>query len=197
MGAVVEKRSEKKRKILNAALALLMESGDGGATMRKVADAAGMSLGNLQYHFRTRDDLLAEIVAMHFQKCLDDMDGLIAEIAHLTVRERARFIVLAGLRHGTELTDLCRIFRELWSISSRNERVRDQIRCYYAEFGERLACGVLGPGATAVDQARLASFIVPFIEGYSVTGPALPCSKEEVAEILLQGLSATLRLPAD
>jgi AcrR family transcriptional regulator len=47
-----------KRSILTAGRTLLIRDGAGGFSMRKVAIAAGISLGNLQYHYKTKDDLL-------------------------------------------------------------------------------------------------------------------------------------------
>jgi AcrR family transcriptional regulator len=48
-----------KQRIVAAALELFREQGYEATTMRAVADAAGVSLGNAYYYFATKDDLLA------------------------------------------------------------------------------------------------------------------------------------------
>lgn len=51
-----------KQKILNAALNVLMENGFPALTQTRVAEVAGVSQGNLTYHFPTRTDLLKAVV---------------------------------------------------------------------------------------------------------------------------------------
>jgi len=55
----VKERSERTRaRILEAALALFRERGFEGTTMRAVASAAGVSLGNAYYYFESKEHLL-------------------------------------------------------------------------------------------------------------------------------------------
>lgn len=51
-----------KQKILNAALRVLVENGFQALTQTRVAEAAGVSQGNLTYYFPTRNDLLKAVV---------------------------------------------------------------------------------------------------------------------------------------
>lgn len=51
-----------KQKILNAALDVLMDNGFQALTQTRVAEVAGVSQGNLTYHFPTRTDLLKAVV---------------------------------------------------------------------------------------------------------------------------------------
>jgi AcrR family transcriptional regulator len=51
-----------KQKILNAALTILMENGFQALTQTRIAETAGVSQGNLTYHFPTRTDLLKSVV---------------------------------------------------------------------------------------------------------------------------------------
>jgi AcrR family transcriptional regulator len=51
-----------KQKILNAALDVLVQHGFQALTQTRVAEVAGVSQGNLTYHFPTRTDLLKAIV---------------------------------------------------------------------------------------------------------------------------------------
>ncbi len=51
-----------RARILDAARNMLVDCGYDGLVMRSVAAAAGMTLGNLQHYFATREALLAAVV---------------------------------------------------------------------------------------------------------------------------------------
>ena len=54
--------SERKKQILQAAIDIITGQGYGALTMRALARASGIKLGALQYHFKTRDDMLRALV---------------------------------------------------------------------------------------------------------------------------------------
>lgn len=54
---------ERQLEIVQIAIEIIASNGYGALTMRALAREAGMKLGALQYHFRTRDDLLNAIAA--------------------------------------------------------------------------------------------------------------------------------------
>lgn len=188
-------RSAKERLILDAALGLLRETGDAGLTMRKLADRVGMRLSNVQYYFRSRDDVLTAMVAMYFAECTAEFRRLTDEHSASTPRERALLLVRSGLSHGDELSDMCRIFRELWAISSRNTLVRDCMENYYRTFSSMIAGFVLGEMADGDSGDRVGSLLMPFFEGYSVTASAVPLSTEDVAEMLTDLVMSVATLP--
>ena len=53
-----------KQKILLASLALFNNRGISNVSLRTIADTAGISVGNLQYHFNKREDI---VEALYFQ----------------------------------------------------------------------------------------------------------------------------------
>lgn len=55
---------ETRQMIVTVAGEVLVESGYAGLTLKRVADAAGISVGNLNYHFRTKESLV-EVVIEH------------------------------------------------------------------------------------------------------------------------------------
>lgn len=84
-----------RAKIVEAALELFREHGYEATTMRAVADAAGVSLGNAYYYFRSKDELLLafydrlqeeELAAA--ERALDGVKGL---------RERLRALISSKL----------------------------------------------------------------------------------------------------
>ena len=68
--------------ILRAAIAILKQVGMEGFTMRGVASEAGMSLGNLQYHFKDKAALMAGLAEHYFAEC----SGMLDAYTHTPVR---------------------------------------------------------------------------------------------------------------
>lgn len=186
MTSSTEPLSEKEAMILDCALDLLKNAGDAGLTMRKLAERAGMRLSNVQYYFKSRDDVLKAMATRYFEECAQEITQLTQYHSGLPLRERAHLLILTGLRHGDELSDMCRIFRELWAISSRNETIRDHMADYYQTFSSLIAGFVLGDTAPSEIRARVASLLLPFIEGYSVTAASTPLPTERVADLLTE-----------
>ncbi|WP_350278491.1 TetR family transcriptional regulator [Kribbella sp. HUAS MG21] len=77
--------------VLAVARELLVEEGFDQFVLRRVAAKAGMKLGNLQYYFATRDDLLEALIRAEFEHDLaavrraTNVDGL-TEAARALVR---------------------------------------------------------------------------------------------------------------
>ena len=99
--------------VMAHALELLIEVGYQGLTMRGIADRCGMSLSNVQYYFRTKEDLIAEIASRYFGECDAVLSTYFEEHGSVESRETLHALVGLFLEHGREMTDMCRVFREL------------------------------------------------------------------------------------
>ena len=65
-----------RARILATAREILADSGLERFAMREIAKRADMGLGNLQYYFPTRDDLLEAVIEVEFEYNLETMRGL-------------------------------------------------------------------------------------------------------------------------
>lgn len=86
------------QKVLDAVVDLLVQHGYEGVSVRKVAAAAGVSIGTVQYHFPTKDAMLAaasDHVARTFQQHLERL------VSHQATADQA----LRALAHGLLGTD--------------------------------------------------------------------------------------------
>ncbi|NRB15985.1 MAG: TetR/AcrR family transcriptional regulator [Rhodobacteraceae bacterium] len=170
--------------ILDCALKLLIETGDAGLTLRKLADLAGMRLSNVQYYFKSRDDVLKAMVARYFEACTANLVQLTKASEAKSPRERVQYLALSGLSHGTEISDMCRAFREIWAISSRNSVIDQCLMDYYRNFAELMADFAFETQLDEVRRNRLATLLLTFFEGYSITARSLPLGVDEAAEML-------------
>ena len=57
-----ERRAQTRHALLAATIETLVDDGFAGVTTRAVAGRAGVSIGALQHHFRSRSDLLAAAI---------------------------------------------------------------------------------------------------------------------------------------
>nr|WP_305985950.1 TetR/AcrR family transcriptional regulator [Roseibium sp. MMSF_3544] len=170
--------------MLDCALKLLIETGDAGLTLRKLAERAGMRLSNVQYYFKSKDDVLVAMVARYFEECTATLMKLTQQSEAAGARERVRFLALSGLAHGQEISDMCRAFREIWAISSRNEMIDQCLIDYYRTFADVMVNFAFPDGLDDTGRARVQSLLIPFFEGYSITGRSVPLDLEDTADML-------------
>lgn len=185
--------SAKEQMILEAALKLLVENGDAGLTMRKLAETTGMRLSNVQYYFKKRNDVLVAMVTRYFEDCTQDLVQLTQECEASTPHDRLLFLIRAGLAHGQEVSDMCRSFREIWAISSRDAVIDQCLMGYYRGFADVLANFAFPNGIDEMSRARMKSLLIPYFEGYSITARALPLSSENTAEMLTDLAMSVIR----
>ena len=178
------KQNTKTEKVLDAAFELLKSAGDHGVTMRQVASNAGMSLSNVQYYYKSKDELLKAVADRYFNACLAELKVVEPVGSHETLEEDLERILALFLQHGIEVTEMCCVFREYWAISTRNQEINDHINQYYEEM-VRILSGKLRPGAKSEEGlAKAVSFLIPYVEGYSITARAMPNSIQSITETL-------------
>ena len=97
-----ERSAGTRRRLIDAALEVMRQSGYASLTISKVTQRAGVTNGAMQYHFRSRDDLLLAVLDAVYPVLLIPFGGLTAE--GLDVRER-----------------MSRLVDMLWAIYSRPE----------------------------------------------------------------------------
>ena len=114
-------RTQRTRaRILDEALALFNEHGEANVTTGAIADALGMSPGNLYYHFRNKDEIVAELLR-RFEARMDlepdvapDAPGAIEDLwlyLHLTLEAIREFRFL---------------YRGLDDLAARDRRMRER-----------------------------------------------------------------------
>jgi len=119
LSSTTEKGWSRAQAILQAARGLLASEGYAGLSMRRVAQAAGMTLSNVQHYYASKDALLEALLLTIMDEFQSKMDRISAEM-----RERPRlerFLSTADM-FLEEITDPVThaIFFELWALASRN-----------------------------------------------------------------------------
>lgn len=122
------KTPARKAEIVRAARDSFAENGYAKASLRDIAERAGITHAGLLHHFRNKDELLAEVLAdrdaEEWQQGLDAVAGL-AQLAPY----------LGGLiRHHQKAPELMRLWIELAAAASRPDH---PAHAYFAERYER------------------------------------------------------------
>ncbi|KPF93716.1 TetR family transcriptional regulator [Novosphingobium sp. AAP83] len=123
------KGHETRELILRTALSIVIERGYKAMSMRGVAAACGMKFGNLTYHYRSREDLVREL-----------MEAVISSYE----REFETIMIMPGVPAEERLRRLCmlllddirskkttRFFPELWALSNHDQFVLERVQDLY------------------------------------------------------------------
>ena len=117
--STTEKGWGRAQAVLQAARQLLASEGYAGLSMRRVAQAAGMTLSNVQHYYASRDLLLEALLLSIMDEFQSKMDRISAEMSERPRLER--FLSTADM-FLDEITDPVThaIFFEIWALASRN-----------------------------------------------------------------------------
>jgi AcrR family transcriptional regulator len=162
------KGQETREAILRTALAILIEEGWRAMSMRRVAADCGMKFGNLTYHYRTREDLVRELL----DAVISSYEREFETIVHSTVLspeqrlDRYCRLVLDDIQ--TKKTT--RLFPELWALSNHDAFVHDRMHELYARARAPLdeIVAEMRPDLGAEDQQTLALVISFAMEGATI-----------------------------
>ncbi|MBI2435830.1 MAG: TetR/AcrR family transcriptional regulator [Candidatus Hydrogenedentes bacterium] len=91
-----------KEALLDAAEAVVLESGGARVTLDAVAEKAGVSKGGLLYHFPSKEALLEAMVIRHIGRGLDQRRSIAAELPPTSDRELRAEILLLKLRESQD-----------------------------------------------------------------------------------------------
>jgi len=159
------KGHETRETILRTALAIMIEEGWHAMSMRRIAVECGIKFGNLTYHFRTREDLVREL-----------LDAVISSYE----REFAAIVYQSDLTPEQRLERYCRLvlddipskkttrfFPELWALSNHDPFVHERMHELYARARAPLndIVAAMRPDLSPTERETLSLFISFAMEG--------------------------------
>ena len=164
------KTGDKSQFVMAHALDLLTEVGYPGLTMRGIADRCGMSLSNVQYYYSSKEELITQIADKYFGECGQILSDHFKEYGAVLTRDALRDLVALFLDHGREMNDMCRVFRELWAIGTRNQKIAKLIDDHYERLAQILRENIKYPSADSEAVERMAYMLLVISEGFSIVG---------------------------
>lgn len=179
----MSKRAEKTTLIIQHTISILREEGAGGLTMRKVAKQAGVRLSNVQYYYKDKEALLEATIASYFRQNEEEVsNGIAALPADIAFVPLLEHILHQSLIHGNT-SERCAMFREIWALATKMPSIDALVQHYYQQYNQWL----IQQFAPYSSQPEVVvSLLMPYVEGYSLMGYALPVEKEVVVEGLVK-----------
>ncbi len=159
---------EGHEQILRAAFGILIDEGYRAISMRRVAAACNMKLGNLTYYFPTREDLVRELLDAVIRSYEVEFDAILHD-PDATPRERLDEICELILDDITT-KKTTRLFPEFWALSNHDpfvlERIQELYVCARAPLSAVIAD--INPALSEEQRQTLALFISASMEGLTV-----------------------------
>lgn len=154
--------------ILQAAHRILVESGSQALTMRRIAAECGLQPGHLAYYFKSKSDLIRELLNAVVGGYEDAFDA-IAHRPGAPPAERLADLVDFTLEDITS-KETTRIFPELWAMANHDpfvdERVDELYQRARASTNELVA--ELNPRLSVEERELVTLFISASMEGLTV-----------------------------
>jgi AcrR family transcriptional regulator len=150
--------SDRKEQILRAAIEIIATKGYGALTMRALARASGMKLGALQYHFRTRKDMLRALAAYLSDAYRRSYEALDQNDEEPSLKD----LIRVAIADPEELKDLGdELFTQLWAMANVEPLIAEKLHEFYAVYVERIAerLTALGSRTPVVDALVIASLV--------------------------------------
>ena len=162
-----EKGRRKAAHILEQATEVLTHDGYSQFSLRRVARAAGVTLGNLQYYFPTKPDLVEAMLVHIATGYVDTFDRLMAEVKGRPEEQLAA--VLSYVIRDLSSSRTTVLFPELWSMANHEPGIQQFVEDLYESY-RRVVAGLIASinPRLSLGQVRLLTiFITASIEGHT------------------------------
>ena len=159
------KGQKRREEIISFARQRLISSGQDAVVLREIADEMGSSLGNIQYYFRTRWDLVAAVVANDISAGIEDA---VAAGAQGSPDEKLkRFCEVLLARWGE---DAVVMWSGMWFFRHHYEEVQELMEVVYRLFYAALIeiIGEICPEDSKGVLKRKAMMVTSLLDGASL-----------------------------
>jgi AcrR family transcriptional regulator len=182
--------------ILRAALRVLVDHGMDAFTMRKIAAAAGIPLGNLSYYFKSKQELLEALI--------DAMASGYEDAAHQLISgsnrnpERKLRDLISWTMKDLSSRKAKRLLPQLRDFANFKEMIERRVENLYIKE-QKLMTGLIkqiNPAIKEVEARDIAVFITATMEGFaSLVGNGRPLSDRLVPmeELVVKSFIALIR----
>ena len=179
---------QKAEEILETAARILVEEGYAEMSMRRIARKSGITIGNLQYYFPTKDELWKSLLHREFRQ-YDEAQSTWLSKNQETSPENPLIHAIDYLLANQKDPRSCSVYWELWALSTHNAEADRVMREVYARYISNIQelVAIANPKLTKLRAGRIATLIVSFIEGISLfrggQRPAFPNMKDIETDI--------------
>ncbi len=190
-----EAEEKRRQALIEATLALVTEGGIRAATVRGIADRAGVTGGLIRHYFQTKENLIAEAYR-HLMTSMTDNTTAVLTYAPKDPHARLAAFVAAALKPPVVDPDAVMRWASFIQESQRSDTLRDIHSQTYLGFREHLQTLIAAlPGQrNPEDLRRLAIACNAVLDGLWIEGGTLPetFAKGELVSIGIHSVGAML-----
>ncbi len=154
--------------ILEAALDILLDHGYQSLSMRRIAAACGITLGNVTYYYPTKDQLVRDLLESVVQSYMDTFDAIRNDP---TMAPEDQFVtVIRLLLEDIQTKKTTHLFPQLWTLSNHDSFISERVDELYVNarqiFNDLIP--ILNPALTDHEREVVALFVSASIEGMTM-----------------------------
>ncbi len=164
----MNKGLKRRADILRLAMHILTQDGYGELSMRRIAKDAGMSLGNLQYHFPNKKSIIQQLLTGYLDQALQNIQRP-SSAGETSAEERLETALNIFLAEQ-QSKEACQIIYELWALATRDKDAATALKNFYEQYC-RIAADFLQHMNPSLDKAtahKRAALVVAMLEGLSL-----------------------------
>ncbi|GAA0432713.1 TetR/AcrR family transcriptional regulator [Streptomyces luteireticuli] len=185
-GTKLTRRGDARRaSLLDAAETVLVARGNADASLRAIAEEAGVRVGHLQHYFPARADLVKTVLERALNRSLE-------RLAAATGPRADPADVVAVVLAEQEDPRLVRLYVEIWALAARDDDVAEVVRAFYRTYVAQVEAFLrqMRPERTAAHCRARAETFVALVEGAALmrSGIAGRRSEETDARITEQAV---------
>ena len=145
-----------------------MEQGYSSLTMRKVAAKANISIGNLNYYYRTKADLLRDLIDYVIIPYLEEFDRVREQVGESPEKQIKAVLKFWIEDLGTPETTA--FFPECWALANHNAFVADLVDDLYIKARQALneLIPQINPTLTQKESEQIALYMCAAMEGLTI-----------------------------
>jgi TetR/AcrR family transcriptional regulator, transcriptional repressor of bet genes len=175
-----DRAADRRRSLIDAAIAVMAREGILGITMSDIADEAGCSYGVVSFHFKSKDNLL--LSALEF--LVEEYDQVLQKaLAGAAPNPAARLLAMLDADFDPRIANAKRVavWTAFWAEAPRKAGYRErcaELKQRYREISERMVAELVaahlvgGTGAT-LDGKTIALGLDAMIDGFWISNQLL------------------------
>lgn len=191
--------NDRENVLIDATLTCIAREGISAATVRKIADYAGVTNGLIRFYFKSKDGIIQAAYRRFLERLFEAAHGAIEARRELTPQERLRHYLLANLSPPIVTPESVLLWANFLPLAHQDAAMAEIRELWYEctthAFRELIheALRAQGRQPDEVELRRLAVAVNGLIDGLWIEG-ALSAERLEIRELQAIGLDAASRL---
>lgn len=156
----------RRQQIIDTARQTLIDTGIAGLILRDIAEQIGITHGNLQYYFPTKDDLVVAVFDQELERYTESMHQALAHSS--TKQGRVSAIIDSAVE--VIAGDSTPLWMMIFSLARQNSQLCNILETAYKKYDKSLAdeLAIIDPNLSPQRRLHIAQMIRMMLDGFGV-----------------------------